>query len=435
MSKFSQKYILQQQTPMIHFQDKEPGATLRASEVKPKLDTFLIAKIGGIKNIQSNWWIAYDKEKNELIHPALNYKLRFEASNDESNSHPVYTKKTDKKGRTKLEGVGAYFFTETDESKIKKSSYYQKIEMFIFSTEPTLLSMMDADTLCEFFATHNFGFRQDKGFGSFIFLGNESDRKTPADSCSFAKNISNHYLEIVSNDTTRILGNIKTFWQEIKGGLNNPHIKPPLYKRSFLMKEYFGHLSPYPHLNDKKAMKQALLNTGMFILDVNHIEDYDNERNPAPASIKLKPSAGISNAEYIRGLLGFAGFYSFRNVQLRYPPTGINQEKHFDVTFLVDGGKIQRFPAPILFKPIIEGNKTYVFLITNQEAFQQLSSQTVTLKPQVFEDKDNALQSAVNHAISKIPDITCTIPYSEDFLNDFFNKAESSGEWRYLKHV
>ena len=42
---------LKQQTPMIHFQSKEPGACLRATEVKPKLDRFIIENE---KNISSN---------------------------------------------------------------------------------------------------------------------------------------------------------------------------------------------------------------------------------------------------------------------------------------------------------------------------------------------------------------------------------------------
>lgn len=33
------------QAPMIHFQHYEKGATLRASEVKPKLDEYLVKKL------------------------------------------------------------------------------------------------------------------------------------------------------------------------------------------------------------------------------------------------------------------------------------------------------------------------------------------------------------------------------------------------------
>ena len=36
---------LRAQTPLIHFQHAQVGATLRASEVKPKLDKFIIGKL------------------------------------------------------------------------------------------------------------------------------------------------------------------------------------------------------------------------------------------------------------------------------------------------------------------------------------------------------------------------------------------------------
>ena len=36
---------LKQHTPLIHFQPGQCGATLRASEVKPKLDKFILGKL------------------------------------------------------------------------------------------------------------------------------------------------------------------------------------------------------------------------------------------------------------------------------------------------------------------------------------------------------------------------------------------------------
>ena len=68
--------ILKQHTPMIHFQHNESGATLRASEVKPLLDKFILTKLGNgdiregrLYAKKNNWLI--DNEKNY----ALNYKL------------------------------------------------------------------------------------------------------------------------------------------------------------------------------------------------------------------------------------------------------------------------------------------------------------------------------------------------------------------------
>ena len=48
---FEKSYRLAAQTPMIHFQWNQQGATLRASEVKPKLDKFLITKLEGFEKV------------------------------------------------------------------------------------------------------------------------------------------------------------------------------------------------------------------------------------------------------------------------------------------------------------------------------------------------------------------------------------------------
>ncbi len=41
-------FTLKQHTPIIHFQPEQSGATLRATELKPKLDRFLIEKVDNL---------------------------------------------------------------------------------------------------------------------------------------------------------------------------------------------------------------------------------------------------------------------------------------------------------------------------------------------------------------------------------------------------
>jgi len=45
MYDWQKEYKLVQHTPLIHFQHSEPHACLRATEVKPKLDRFLIEQL------------------------------------------------------------------------------------------------------------------------------------------------------------------------------------------------------------------------------------------------------------------------------------------------------------------------------------------------------------------------------------------------------
>lgn len=52
-SNFKKEYKLKQHTMLLHFQAKPSSGDnvrLRASEVKPKLDRFILKKLGEIKN-------------------------------------------------------------------------------------------------------------------------------------------------------------------------------------------------------------------------------------------------------------------------------------------------------------------------------------------------------------------------------------------------
>lgn len=51
---------LKQVSPMLHFQGREDGATIRATELKPKLDRFILS------------WIAFENSKITWDKDALN---------------------------------------------------------------------------------------------------------------------------------------------------------------------------------------------------------------------------------------------------------------------------------------------------------------------------------------------------------------------------
>ena len=75
------KVQLEAQSPIIHFQHDQAGATLRASEVKPKLDRFLLNKM----EQETGKRVAVLKEDNgyavmftDKEHNALNYRMNFE---------------------------------------------------------------------------------------------------------------------------------------------------------------------------------------------------------------------------------------------------------------------------------------------------------------------------------------------------------------------
>ena len=69
---------LKQQTPLIHFQHDQEGATLRATEVKAKLDKFILLKKE--RKPPAHW--IQNKEKSDQI--ALAYKVKIIAPNPET---------------------------------------------------------------------------------------------------------------------------------------------------------------------------------------------------------------------------------------------------------------------------------------------------------------------------------------------------------------
>ncbi|HIC77953.1 MAG TPA: hypothetical protein EYP02_02105, partial [Sulfurovum sp.] len=76
MSKFKLEFSLKQHTPLIHFQSEQFGATLRATELKPKLDRFLLEHVKGIPF-----------KENTNGHRSLDYKVKVEV--DKSKSTPI----------------------------------------------------------------------------------------------------------------------------------------------------------------------------------------------------------------------------------------------------------------------------------------------------------------------------------------------------------
>lgn len=61
--------------PIIHFQPEEEGATLRASEVKPKFDRYLLKKVPSLKKRFKNQSLAY-KMKFIDNSPSIIYKSK-----------------------------------------------------------------------------------------------------------------------------------------------------------------------------------------------------------------------------------------------------------------------------------------------------------------------------------------------------------------------
>lgn len=139
------KITLMQHTPILHFQHDQEGATLRATELKPKLDRFMLEHL---ENPNRNWFISGEEK-------ALNYKIHIKPIGEYDEN----VKTVDKIPT---------FFANMGNGKEKKYPIYYKdgLEIIFFSLHNDLLTVIKKN-ISEFFLVTNFGTRQSKGFGSF----------------------------------------------------------------------------------------------------------------------------------------------------------------------------------------------------------------------------------------------------------------------------
>ena len=168
-------FELVQHTPIIHFQSGYEGATLRASEVKPKLDRYLLTRLKE-DELKPDWFISQEKG-------ALDYKLSFALVDGEAvqtylplsrigSANRLKQDLKDKEGLSEVKILAAtpYF---ANEEWIKKQEGMPRLAVQtgrvrgeIYTKHPGLRDLLKA-YIEAFFLLHNFGARQTKGFGSF----------------------------------------------------------------------------------------------------------------------------------------------------------------------------------------------------------------------------------------------------------------------------
>lgn len=202
---------LKQHTPLIHFEHELEGATLRATELKPKLNKFLTEHVFDwnfykFKDFLIGDINKYKKNKNEIkkLNPAFDYKVN------------IRVKKEDRIANLDIEDFKLYFGNMGD-GKDKNFSFYKKIELKFFSFNQELIKLIDGE-LSKFLLVTNFGTRQGKGFGSFYreYEYNE-------------EYLNEYYDYLWTSNRKNIVDVFKDIDREYKklrnGGKNNPKIK------------------------------------------------------------------------------------------------------------------------------------------------------------------------------------------------------------------
>lgn len=354
------EFTLKQHTPLIHFQWDQEGATLRATEVKPKLDKFIksIFKAKGEK-IPTNWMVGKSTRNNDNDSFSLDYKLRIEAYGNKQeyaiSSLPPSRKKDDKRAEDLLDKASSIYLNETqyfadnqyidkplEYSKIRKGILYEGATITLFSFVPELLDCIK-DHFPKFIVSQNFGTRQTKGFGCFSIKGRTDqqiiqDLKEVPEITGIFQKLSNHSFDSK-------LKEISKGYAILKRGNSYPK-----YQKAKLW-EYLCSTKDVKW--EKRKIKLHIKSQNPKLFDelkcennINRIDDCGTKQD--------------ENFYYIRALLGLAEQYEFVKSDFRRLKVKIKDSLQDDPN--EKDKAIDRFRSPIRYYI----TDTSIFLLTEK---------------------------------------------------------------------
>lgn len=344
---------LKQHTPLIHFQHDQDGATLRASEVKPKLDKFILTQLGGAGGYEAGKDIA--KKNGWLVgrgdHPALDYQMRI-------NVPSVENREIGKKQRIPM------FFGNMNDNSKGISYCKDAIDMTFLSKQEEILDEIN-NNKTKFFLLNNFGSRQTKGYGSFYPLLNENDSLDPIikqyGSFYFYYSTKDRLPISSSKDFGFLFQQIDFFYKTLRSGINQngSYFKSMMYHYAKYNEKYWEKRAIRTNFelfsNSKFNQNNDLSGDDLKQrrnLDWGEKGDYktDNEKgcNALDKEVKL-----------YRDMLGLSISQEWVSYGAIINKKMIKKEK--------EGVDIERFKSPILFKPIFDPakQKYIIFIFPN----------------------------------------------------------------------
>jgi hypothetical protein len=396
------EFTLQQHTPIIHFQHDQEGATLRGSEVKPKLDFFIMQKLvrqlnpavpdheirNQFKNCATDGskpeWKVWLVGKGTSDHIALDYRIRVL----DLDGRPLHMRSY---GNIKL---------ITDIIADKKAISSSMIQCRINCFDSRLLSVL-SELIPDFFLLHNFGTRQNKAWGCYYHESHNS--WDVVKSALLASGLPVYVSSQVVDKATReqnannFYPTVSSKWKEMKSGINryNRNGVQVKYKKSAL----FQYLCSKAIRWDKRWIKKHLLD----LISVGELP-----ANLLGSTAPNDCSSSVSNSWDDDTALNYT--YRFGRAMLGLP-------EHFE--FRADGGYIyqvvvkndqgiERFKAPVTFK--IYGNRLFAIAsqptaILNKEFHFEIQKKSTPQSggPPVAEGNPIALREGENSATLSTP--------------------------------
>ena len=373
MDDWQKEYKLVQHTPLIHFQHSEPHACLRATEVKPKLDRFLIEQLEKDDRFgDGRWkkWFVGDGSQQ-----SFDYMMRITPNSEQvdrtQSIERAIARAEHRPPNASLHEIHKNYFgnmasgnniQDTIRETFKESLFYKDgLTLTIRCFIPELLTFID-EHIRGFFMMHNFGTRQRKGFGSFT-VDISTKPNEPKGFDLVGKYCPNAYYCKLDNDVNAdaLLDAVWVISAFLRSGFNRGEGN---YVRGFVFRYFQREKNPLA--NDKAFVKQQVLR---------------NVYNEATRGEHLHPYGNNVRYRYVRGLLGTNENSRFCRAPNAHTPV-------YDIyTHSAEG--IERFPSPLLFKPIGK----FVFILPQKMPDEIFGSEFYILEKNQEEKYDSKATS------------------------------------------
>lgn len=431
MNDWQKEYKLVQHTPLIHFQHSEPHACLRATEVKPKLDRFLIEQLEKDDRFgDGRWkkWFVGDGSQQ-----SFDYMMRITPNSEQvertQSIERAIARAEHRPPNANLHEIHKNYFgnmasgnniQDTIRETFKESLFYKDgLTLTIRCFIPELLTFID-EHIRGFFMMHNFGTRQRKGFGSFT-VDISTKPNEPKGFDLVGKYCPNaYYCKLDGNvNADALLDAVWVISAFLRSGFNRGEGN---YVRGFVFRYFQREKNPLA--NDKAFVKQNVLL---------------NVYNEATRGEHLHPYGNNVRYRYVRGLLG-----TNENSRFCRAPRGETREDRTVHNIYIHSAEgVERFPSPLLFKPIGK----FVFILPQKMPDEIFGSEFYILEKNQEEEYDskatseqklNYLQTECKGGMIKTPTAEELAPgaksgdealkrFLDAFAKDFNDKTSDKG--------
>lgn len=377
MNDWQKEYKLVQHTPLIHFQHSEPHACLRATEVKPKLDRFLIEQLEKDDRFgDGRWkkWFVGDGSQQ-----SFDYMMRITPNSEQvertQSIERAIARAEHRPPNAGLHEIHKNYFgnmasgnniQDTIRETFKESLFYKDgLTLTIRCFIPELLTFID-EHIRGFFMMHNFGTRQRKGFGSFT-VDISTQPNAPKGFDLVGEYCPNAYYCKLDNDVNAdaLLDAVWVISAFLRSGFNRGEGN---YVRGFVFRYFQREKNPLA--NDKAFVKQKVLR------NVYDEETRGEHRRFYGNNVRYR---------YVRGLLG-----TNENSRFCRAPRGETREDRTVHNIYIHSAEgVERFPSPLLFKPIGK----FVFILPQKMPDEIFGSEFYILEKKQEEEYDSKATS------------------------------------------